>query len=267
MRIFLRNIKNGRDGTENDNVVVMEPKVIFENDDVLVIDKPAGIIVHSDGRTDEPSIAEWVVSKYPSVEGVGELWTSPQGEVIGRPGIVHRLDRTTSGVMILAKTQEAHAFLKEQFQSRTTQKEYLAFVYGHPKDSRGIIEREIVRIRSIPPRWGVARAGESKKHREAITEWEVIKRGVDNKTQDKVSLLSVRPKTGRTHQIRVHLKSLGYSIICDPLYSKGRECLLDFERPALHAHKLSIIIPSGESKIFEAQLPQDFENALERIAE
>lgn len=87
-----------------------KPIILFEDADVLVINKPAGLIVHSDGRTIEPSVSEWVVEKYPQMKGVGEPWISPQGEVIDRPGIVHRLDRTTSGVMVLAKTQEAHAF-------------------------------------------------------------------------------------------------------------------------------------------------------------
>lgn len=245
----------------------MEPTILFEDENVLVIDKPAGLIVHSDGRTEEQSVAEWVVSKYPSMEGVGEPWTSPQGEVIDRPGIVHRLDRTTSGVMILAKTQEAHTFFKEQFQSRTTEKEYYAFVYGHPKEDEGIIEHEIVRIRSIPPRWGVKREGESKKHREAVTEWQVLERGADPETEEKIALLLVSPKTGRTHQIRVHLKALGHSIICDPLYSKGKACLLGFERPALHAYRLAITLPSGSEEVFEAPLPADFEKAAQSIAE
>lgn len=245
----------------------MKSEIIFENEDVLAINKPAGLIVHSDGRTKEPSVADWVLENYPGMKEVGEPWESPQGEMVPRPGIVHRLDRTTSGVMILAKTAEAHAFLKEQFQSRTTEKEYRAYVYGHPKEESGVIEREIVRIRSIPPRWGVARAGESKKHREAVTEWEVLERGVDPETQQKVSLLAVSPKTGRTHQIRVHLKALGYSIICDPLYSKGQSCLLGFDRPALHALKLSIEIPNEGLQVFEAPLPEDFEKAQENVAQ
>jgi len=126
----------------------MEPNVLYEDDDVVVIDKPAGLIVHSDGRTEEPSVAEWAARAYPAMTDVGESWTSPQGEVVPRPGIVHRLDRSTSGVMVLAKTAEAHAFLKAEFQDRRAKKEYRAFVYGRPRESRGTIEAEIVRIRS-----------------------------------------------------------------------------------------------------------------------
>ena len=245
----------------------MKPEIIFEDSDVLVIDKPAGLIVHSDGRTIEPSVADWVLEQYPEMREVGESWESPQGEMVPRPGIVHRLDRTTSGVMILGKNAEAYAFLKEQFQSRTTEKEYRAFVYGHPKEDRGLIEREIVRIRAVPPRWGVARAGESKKHREAVTEWSVLERGVDSEKNEKVALIATQPKTGRTHQIRVHLKALGFPIICDPLYSKGKECLLGFDRPALHALKLTIQLPSGSQQTFEAPFPVDFEKAKENVAQ
>jgi len=239
----------------------MELAVIYEDDDVLVINKPAGLIVHSDGRTEEPSVAEWVLAHYPALANVGEPWTSPQGMVVARPGIVHRLDRDTSGVMILAKTSEAYTFLKEQFQDRTTEKTYRAFVYGHPSRDRGMIEAEIVRIRTVPPRWGVARSGEEKKYRAALTEWRVHARGQDPETGEKIAYLEVHPKTGRTHQIRVHFKHFGHPVICDKLYAKGRSCLLGFSRQALHASSLSINLPSGERRTFEATLPSDFTSA------
>lgn len=240
----------------------MEPTILYEDNDVIVIAKPAGLIVHSDGRTAEPSVADWVLERYPTLRDVGEPWTSPQGEIILRPGIVHRLDRGTSGVMILAKTKDAHAFLKKQFEDRTTEKRYRAFVYGHPKKDSGVIEAEIVRIRSMPPRWGVARAEESKKHRAAITEWSVLSRGTDSAIGEKVAYLETCPKTGRTHQIRVHLKYLGYPVVCDPLYANGRPCLFGFNRPALHAFSLSLTLPSGERRTFEAPLSDDFKSAL-----
>ena len=244
-----------------------KPQVLFENDDLAVINKPAGLIVHSDGRTEEETLVDWIVKKWPRVREVGEPWVSPQGETVPRSGIVHRLDRTTSGVMVIAKTPEAHTFLKAQFQSRSLQKEYRAFVYGQPKQDQGVIEAEIVRIRSVPPRWGVKRPGEGKKHREAVTEWQALQRGTDPETSEKVALFAAFPKTGRTHQIRVHFKALGYPIICDPLYASGRPCLLGFLRPALHAYRLTLTLPSGEEQAFEAPLPPDFEKALARIAE
>lgn len=244
---------------------MIEPTILYEDDDVLVIDKPAGLIVHSDGRTEEPSVAEWVSRTYPSVAEVGEPWTSPQGIVVPRPGIVHRLDRDTSGVMILAKTQDAYAFLKGQFQDRSTEKTYRALVYGHPSRDQGTIEAEIVRIRSVPPRWGVARDGEGKKQRAAGTEWKVLTRSVDPDSGEKVAHMEAVPRTGRTHQIRVHFKYLNHPVICDKLYAKGRPCLLGFARQALHALSLAITLPSGERRSFEAPLPEDFVRALEAL--
>ncbi|MCI0597636.1 RluA family pseudouridine synthase [Candidatus Parcubacteria bacterium] len=244
----------------------MKPTVLYEDDNVLVIDKPAGLIVHPDGRNKEYSVTEWVVNKYPQTAEVGEPLVTPQGETIARPGIVHRLDKTTSGALILAKTQEAHAFLKEQFGSRTTEKTYAAYVYGHPKKDAGTIEKEIVRLRSMPPRWGVMREGEDKKHRAAITTWNVEIRGSDTKTNEPVSYMVLSPKTGRTHQLRVHMRYVGHPIICDPIYAAGKPCLLGFVRPALHASTLSITLPSGERKTFVAPPPADFLEAAERFA-
>ncbi len=240
----------------------MELPILYENADIIAVNKPAGLITHSDGRTQEPSVADWMLERYPALAAVGEPWTSPQGESILRPGIVHRLDRGTSGVMVLAKTGDAYAFLKKQFGDRSTEKKYRALVYGHPREDAGIIEAEIVRIRSLPPRWGVARAGEGRTHRAAVTEWRVLSRSADPATGEKVSYLEARPKTGRTHQIRVHLKNLGHPVVCDPLYAKGRPCLFGFARPALHALSLSLTLPSGERRTFEAPLPEDFERAL-----
>lgn len=234
-----------------------EPDILFEDDSVLVINKPAGLIVHSDGRTVEPSVADWVVARYPQMAGVGEPWTSPQGTVVDRPGIVHRLDRTTSGVMVLAKTPEAHAFLKEQFQTRTVQKEYVALVYGHPKGDSGIIEAEIRRTRSMPPRW-TAEPGSAKK-RAAVTKWEVLKRGqLDG---HEVSFLKLEPKTGRTHQLRVHLKFFKHPVVCDHLYAEGQPCIAGLTRPALHAERLTLTLPSGERRTFAAPLPADLQFA------
>lgn len=241
------------------------PTVIYEDDDVLVINKPAGLIVHSDGRTEEPSVAAWVFRHYPQMAEVGEPWVSPQGEAVARPGIVHRLDRDTSGVMILAKTSEAYAFLKAQFQGHTTEKSYRAFVYGNPSVDHGTIEAEIVRIRAIPPRWGVHRSTDEKKHRAAVTEWRVHARGIDPETGEKVSYLEALPKTGRTHQIRVHFKHLNHPVICDKLYASGRPCLLGFSRQALHASSLSIDLPSGVRSTFIAPLPADFARALKHF--
>lgn len=240
----------------------MEPSILYEDEDVIAIAKPSGLITHSDGRTEEPSVAAWALAHYPELAHVGEPWTSPQGEVILRPGIVHRLDRDTSGVLILAKNEGAYTFLKQQFQDRSTEKVYRAFVYGHPEAEQGTIEAEIVRIRSTPPRWGVLREGEGKSSRAAVTEWRTLLRGTDPNTNDAVAYLEAKPKTGRTHQIRVHFKYLNHPVICDPLYAKGRPGLLGFSRTALHALSLTITIPSGERRSLVAPLPEDFIKAL-----
>lgn len=237
------------------------PVVIYEDADVLVINKPAGLIVHSDGRTREPSVAEWVLKHYPALKNVGESWTSPQGEVVARPGIVHRLDRTTSGVMVIAKTEAAHAFLKKQFQERSIEKVYDALVYGHPKEDGGVIEMEIGRTKTDPRRWS-AQYGKKGKLRAAVTEWKVLRRGVDPETREKVSHIEARPKTGRTHQIRVHLKAIHHPILCDSLYAAGKPCLFNLARPALHARSLAITLPSGERKLFSAPLPEDIQRVL-----
>lgn len=259
--------------------MMQDTTVIYEDASVAVINKPAGLIVHSDGRTKEPTLAAWILARYPETSGVGEPWVSPQGETIPRPGIVHRLDRTTSGVMVIAKTGEAHAFLKAQFQNREVEKEYRAFVYGHPKEDSGTIEAEIVRIRSTQPRWGTRRTGEEKKHRAAITEWRVFQRATIQNVAvgqlhfEPVSHMALFPKTGRTHQLRVHLKHAGYPIVCDGVYAAGRPCLLGFSRPALHAFRLTFKLPSeepnvafgqlhsGETRTFEAPPPEDFQHA------
>jgi 23S rRNA pseudouridine1911/1915/1917 synthase len=164
--------------------------------------------------------------------------------------------------MILAKTNETYAFLKQQFQLRETEKKYHAFVYGHPKHDSGTIEAEIVRIRAVPPRWGVARDGEGKRNRAALTEWGVLSRGADAQTGERVAYLEARPKTGRTHQIRVHFKHIHHPVVCDPLYAKGLTPLLGFTRQALHASSLSITLPSGRREVFEAPHPEDFVSAF-----
>jgi 23S rRNA pseudouridine1911/1915/1917 synthase len=204
------------------------------------------------------------LEKHPGMREVGEPWTSPQGEIVPRPGIVHRLDRTTSGVMVIAKTAATYEFLKEEFHKRTVEKQYLAYVYGQPKEDKGIIEAEIRRTRTTPPRW-TAEPGRRGGQRAAITHWQVVKRGEDRETGEKVSLLKVMPKTGRTHQIRVHMKIIHHAVVGDHLYAPGQPSFLGFARPALHARSLSITLPSGERKTFEAPFPKDFEEAESRF--
>lgn len=242
----------------------MDINIIYEDDEVVVVNKPAGLIVHSDGRNKEPSVVDWILSKYPALSEVGEHWKSPQNEIVPRPGIVHRLDRTTSGVMIIVKSQKAHAYIKQQFQSRTIEKHYVAFVYGHPKANEGIIDIEIGRTKRKPRKW-TALPGKHGTLRSAVTGWKVLARSVNAETNEPVTYMSVSPKTGRTHQIRVHLKAIHHPIVCDHIYAPKKQCILGFTRPALHAESISFNLLHGERKTCKAPLPEDFENALVRF--
>lgn len=228
----------------------MELAIIFENDELVAINKPAGVLTHPDGVSEEETVSDWFAVRYPASAEVGEPQTLVQGRTILRPGIVHRLDRETSGVLVLAKTPEAHAFLKEVFQSRAVHKTYRAFVYGVPKERSGVINfpigrsRKDFRLRSAQPK-------AKGQLREARTRYEVV---ADIGTH---ALLNVHPETGRTHQIRVHLKAIHHPIVCDPLYAPKHPCDLGFSRLGLHASRLDIPTAHGERLVLEAPLPQD----------
>ncbi len=237
------------------------PTILYEDDALLVLDKPAGLTVHGDGRTQEETLADWLLAQYPTLANVGESWVTQQGESISRPGIVHRLDRDTSGVMVVAKTQEQFELLKTQFQEHTIKKEYRAFAYDSFKETEGEIDRPIGKSKTDFRRWS-AQPGSRGVQREAHTAWEVL-----STVQEKgatYTYLKLTPTTGRTHQLRVHLKAIHHPIVCDTLYAPKRPCALGFNRLALHAHTLTITTQAGEQKTFEAPLPADFQNALGR---
>lgn len=227
------------------------PHVIAETEALLAVDKPAGLIVHSDGRTVEPSLADWILRQYPALASVGEPWISPQGECVPCPGIVHRLDRSTSGVMLVAKTPEAYSELKRLFKERKIQKTYLAYVYGHMAREEGRIAAEILRTSTSPKKW-YTEACDDTNPRAAITEWKLLK----NLTED-AAYIEVRPITGRTHQIRVHFASVGHPIVGDHLYAPDRKPILGFTRPALHASSISLAYMDTHCT-FSAPLPPDF---------
>jgi len=237
------------------------PTIIFEDEHILVINKPAGLVVHGDGRTEEASVGDWVTSLYPEIQKVGEPWVNEKGETLYRPGIVHRLDRETSGVMVIAKTQESFEFLKEQFQTRTVHKTYRAFAYDVFKEEEGEIDRPIGKSKGDFRKWS-AQPGSRGVLREAHTEWKVLRAiEVSGKTY---TYLELTPTTGRTHQLRVHLKAIHHPIVCDKLYAPKHPCALGFKRLALHAYTLEIPNEGGGVKTFEAPLPDDFKHALER---
>ena len=236
----------------------MEISVIYEDENILAVNKPAGIAVHPDGRTKEYTLSDWVAENYPSTRGVGEPIKLTHGGEIPKHGIVHRLDRDTSGVMIIAKNQEAFLFFKKQFQDRMVKKTYHAIVYGRVKEKKGVIDKPIGKSRSDFRQWS-AEAGARGTLREATTEYELLK-----STKD-FSYLSLHPKTGRTHQIRVHLKAIGHPILCDKLYASKRPCSGGPGRMALHAFSISINTPNGTSITIETPVPKDFERALAEL--
>ncbi len=238
-------------------------KVIFEDDNLLVIDKPSGISMHKDGVRDEYTVADWILEHYPCLDSVGEAWTDNKGQKIPRPGIVHRLDKDTSGVVLIAKSQNFFEYLKNQFKNREIQKEYRAFVYGGFKEEKqeGAINKAIGRSK----KFGLFNVEPHirGKAREALTEYKVLEQSGESQENDFAYLL-LRPKTGRTHQIRVHLKYLHRPIICDKLYAPKKDCALGFSRLALHAYKITFNY-HGKEHSFCAELPDDFKNALQEL--
>ena len=212
----------------------MKPTVIYEDEAILVVNKPSGLIVYPDGKHDYPALSNWLAEKY--------------GE--GNFHFIHRIDRETSGILVVAKTEEAHAFLKQQFAEREIKKIYRAFIYGGLKDDRGIIDKPIGSARGgMGPRSATRPHGVQ---REAITAYSVRARGTE------ATYVDVFPKTGRTHQIRVHFSAIQHPIINDVLYAPSRPPLLGFKRLALHALSLTFTHPNGKEMTLEAPLPEDF---------
>jgi 23S rRNA pseudouridine1911/1915/1917 synthase len=244
---------------------IMDPVVIFEDEAVLVVNKPYGMLVHEDWQKADRTLVDWFLAQYPEAKGVGEQTATPDGKPLERSGVVHRLDRETSGIMILAKTAEAHAHLKAQFHDRLANKEYRAFVYGRVHERWGTINRPIgrntqnFRLRS-------AQRGAKGVLRSAVTDWERI--AVGEYEGQPFSYLKLLPKTGRTHQLRVHLKAIDRPIVQDVLYSgkyPDQSNNLGLRRLALHAHILELTLPNGSHERFIAPMPFCFDEAAERL--
>jgi 23S rRNA pseudouridine1911/1915/1917 synthase len=239
----------------------MPLKVVFEDDDLIVIDKPAGLVVH-------PAAGNWTGTLVNALFAhCGESLSGVGG--VKRPGIVHRLDKDTTGLMVVAKNDQAHLALSRQFadHGRTgpLRRGYLAFVWGSLDRPRGTIDKPIDRHPRARDKMAVREGG-----REAITHWEVLERyqGTDGKTV--ASLLACRLETGRTHQIRVHLASIGHPLLGDDAYGPGfktkathlaaeaKSALEALGRQALHAYLLTIEHPSrGKNLAFRSELPDD----------
>ena len=222
----------------------MQPSIIYEESDFLVINKPAGLIVHpvKDG---EESVVSWLLKNYPEVATVGD---DPEN----RAGIVHRLDRDTSGVMIIPRTQEAFLFFKNLFQTKTVHKTYIALVYGAPKELKGTIDKPIGLNSGTVKR--TVHVKNAKMVKDAVTDYEVIKTFEIGGVQ--VSLVRVSPKTGRTHQIRVHMASINCPIVGDTLYGPKKQSI-QISRQFLHADSIEFPTPRGNRLTISADMPEE----------
>lgn len=236
--------------------------IIYEDDNFLVVNKPAGISVHRDPFNNNPAITDWLVKKYPKIISVGESSFGPKGEIIEKPGLVHRLDKDTSGVLIVAKNQETFLFFKKQFQNHEIKKTYRAILFGNIKFHTGESERMInlpIGRSARDPRVRVANLKASGRLREAITIYKVLENIGD------YCYVEAYPKTGRTHQLRAHFKAINHPIICDKLYSGKLSCPATLDRQALHAFKIRLFLPTGIGKEFEAPMPSDLTKTLENL--
>jgi 23S rRNA pseudouridine1911/1915/1917 synthase len=230
--------------------------ILFEDRSIIVVDKPSGMVVHPAAGNVSGTLVNALIYHCKDLAGINGVL---------RPGIVHRLDKDTSGVMVVAKNDQAYHELTKQFKNRTVGKVYLAIAYGTFNKGEGLIDADIGRHPSQRKRMSI----HTKKGRPALTRWKVIER------LNGFALLEILPQTGRTHQIRVHLSSIGHPLLGDPLYGrKGRpgtfrdpmlrRCTEEISRQALHAHRLTFDHPrTGERVEFISPIPDDMRNALE----
>ncbi len=238
----------------------MAPEVVYEDKDMIAVNKPAGFLVHKTVRNEqEETVADWVRARYPETAGVGDPSTG-SGQANERPGIVHRLDKDSSGVLIIARNQKFFDYLKNLFQTHKVQKGYLAFVWGEVKTG-GVIDKPIgLRPGSVKRSVSARRM---KMVKAALTEYKLIEtRRYGGET---FSLLHVFPKTGRTHQIRVHLAAIGHPIVGDPLYGPKKNPF-GLARQFLHAESIEFTKEDGKRLKLEAGLPPELEEVLEKAS-
>jgi len=221
--------------------------ILYEDDDIIAVDKPAGMVVHPAAGHWGGTLVNAVLHHFPQLEGVGEK---------GRPGIVHRLDKDTSGIILVAKNARAHRYLQAQFKERTIHKTYLALVHGHLKSEQGIINAAIGRHPRQRKRMAILPAG---KGRVAQTEYEALA------YYDANTLVAAHPLTGRTHQIRVHFASLGHPLVGDVVY--GRRDAYKLGRHFLHAHRIRFRRPADDEGVeLESPLPPDLQALLDKLS-
>lgn len=226
----------------------MKFKIIFKNDDFLIIEKPAGLTVHPTSFDEKDTLINGLVAKFPEIEEIGDDHL--------RPGIVHRLDKETSGVMIVARDQKNFEEFKKKFKEKKIEKTYLALVHGHLKEKKGKIEKSIARSSNYKKQVIAGRKTKTK-IRPAVTEYEVLK------SFSNFDLVEVKPKTGRMHQIRIHLFSLGHPVVGDKKY-KLKKMLeeISSSRHLLHSAEVEFAL-GGKRYKFSSPMPNDFTQFIE----
>ncbi len=244
------NIKNPKEEVMDKSDLVKKIKIIDDCDDYVVLEKPAGLIVHATKDIKEYSLVDFLISKYPEIKRVGE-------EKKYRPGIVHRLDKNVSGLMIVAKSQKMFKHLKSQFQNREITKKYKCLVYGIFEKNEGIIDFPIIRSRRSGKMVAMPK-GES--DRDALTYFFVEKKF------NHYTFLDVQIKTGRSHQIRAHMHAIDHPIIGDDLYkSKKYKDKFNLDRIFLHSYYLEFVDLGAERKKFKIKLPKELQNVIDDL--
>jgi 23S rRNA pseudouridine1911/1915/1917 synthase len=221
-------------------------KIVFEDGDLIVIDKPAGLVVHPGAGNPDRTLMNALLAHAPSLR------------LVPRAGIVHRLDKDTSGLMVVAKTLTAQANLAAQLADRSVKRTYLALVHGAPP-AHGEIDAPVGRDTRARTRMTVTRRG-----KEARTQYRALERFAEG--TNAAALIECRLETGRTHQIRVHLQHIGHPLLGDPVYRRGARSNVDFPRQALHAAELELVHPrTGRRKAWKAPLPADMKKLLAQL--
>lgn len=237
----------------------MEIPIIYEDDYLIAIDKPFGVVVNNSENVRQQTIQDWATRKL----GLGRKGEKDSSYFFQRAGIVHRLDKETSGILLIAKSEQTFNYLQKQFKERQVKKTYLALVEGRLESRSQVIKLPIGRMTSNRRKFGVVAGG-----RTAVTKVEII--GVyESGAGEKFTLVEAKPETGRTHQIRVHLKFIGHNVVSDRLYS-GRKIyrsrLLFCPRLFLHAHRLVFFHPvSKKRKEIVSRLPGELEKVLKSL--
>lgn len=233
-------------------------KIVFENDDILVIDKPANLVVHPGAGHKQDTLSNALIGKYPQIREVGDP---------ARPGIVHRLDEDTSGLIVTAKTQAGFDYMKDLFRTREITKEYITLVHGIPAKMHDIINAPLERASSQQKMRVLGPDHTSEDAKDAVTEYRVVETNEKSDGVDKMALLRVKLHTGRTHQIRAHMAHIGHPVVGDQVYGgtfKSADQSL-INRQFLHAAQLQFKLPNGTNLDLASELPEDLKQVLTKV--